>query len=385
MERGGAPILRCYKTFHQALKTIYPEHDWNPLDRSVLPREEFWKDQKNHRLLMDRIVQQLELDSPLQLAKIGKKKILLAGGRSLFTYYPTLFEALGSIYPELSWDVFEFKPFPKRFWDDPRLQRRFLDRFVEQRGIPNVPEGWKGVTSRDIHLAGGVSILSRYSSFSEMLKFLYPEMKWNIFEDRNVVPRNFWDERANLVEFLRRVEDRLQIKAPKDWERVSLSQIAHMGGGGLIQKFGTLHKVLERAFPEEAWDQFHLNGRDKRASQRFLYLQIRNLFPHCEVIEDYIHEHLSRVSGIHVEFDVFIPDHSIAFEYQGEHHYREIPSFGSIDLYQKRDEEKKSLCLQHHVHLAVIPFWWDNTTESLHSLLLSQLPQGLAPKHLKKE
>ena len=48
----------------------------------------------------------------------------------------------------------EFKPFPKRFWDDPRLQRRLMDRFAEQRGIPKVPEGWKGVTSRDIHLAG---------------------------------------------------------------------------------------------------------------------------------------------------------------------------------------------------------------------------------------
>ena len=57
--------------------------------------------------------------------------------------------------------------------------------------------------------------------------------------------------------------------------------------------------------------------RDKRSEQRELFLYVLNLFPNDEVIEDYFHEELTRISGAPVQFDIFIPSKSIAIEYHG--------------------------------------------------------------------
>ena len=372
-EQGGASILLQYSSFYEALTSIYPEHSWDPLARDVLPRNEFWKNPDNHRLLMDSIVKNMGLDSPLDLQGVQKKDILAHGGRSLFQFYPTLYQALCAIYPEYEWDMFAFKPFPKNFWKERTIQRAFLDRFAEKHGIQK-GEDWKRVSSRQIHESGGASILKQYSTIYDMLSTLYPEHSWDVFEARSTVPRHFWDNPQNVAQFLERVKEKYHIHSPSDWERMANFQIHDMGGAGLMQRYRTLRQILEFAYPEEDWSAFNLNGRDKRAAQRFLYLQLQTVFSGFEVIEDYVHEDLSRISGQGVEFDVFLPQLSIAVEYHGEHHYREIPSFGSIDLYQRRDQEKTALCQQSNIDLVVVPYTWDNQMDSLMVILRNQLP-----------
>ena len=73
-------------------------------------------------------------------------------------------------------------------------------------------------------------------------------------------------------------------------------------------------------------------------------------------MEDYFHEELTRISGAPIQFDIFLPTKNIALEYHGVHHFNELPSFGNLELYQKRDLEKQKLCKEQNITLIVIPY-----------------------------
>ena len=47
-----------------------------------------------------------------------------------------------------------------------------------------------------------------------------------------------------------------------------------------------------------------------------------------------------------MELDAYVPDLKLAFEYQGEQHYKDIHTFGQQGNQAARDDEKKELCIQ---------------------------------------
>jgi ATP-dependent DNA ligase len=63
-------------------------------------------------------------------------------------------------------------------------------------------------------------------------------------------------------------------------------------------------------------------------------------------------------------------------EYQGPQHYKDYPGSGFLNLIerQKRDIEKKMICIANGITLVWIPHWWDETVESLSSTLNQYLP-----------
>jgi hypothetical protein len=65
---------------------------------------------------------------------------------------------------------------------------------------------------------------------------------------------------------------------------------------------------------------------------------------------------------------ILLPHLSLAFEYQGEHHYFSS-YFGSLATYQRRDQAKLKFTSKFGITLIPIPFWWDRTSDSLLSTI----------------
>lgn len=61
-------------------------------------------------------------------------------------------------------------------------------------------------------------------------------------------------------------------------------------------------------------------------------------------------------------------------EYNGIHHYKEVPFLGSLDTIRACDDEKRRLCREAGIRLVTIPYWWDNKRESLVATLLEVYP-----------
>ncbi len=66
-----------------------------------------------------------------------------------------------------------------------------------------------------------------------------------------------------------------------------------------------------------------------------------------DVKEDYKHPKMIHSTEHNMELDVYIETLKLAFEYQGEQHYRPIYGMGiDFEVQQRRDEEKRRACKQ---------------------------------------
>ncbi len=66
-----------------------------------------------------------------------------------------------------------------------------------------------------------------------------------------------------------------------------------------------------------------------------------------------------------MELDVFLPKEKLALEYQGEQHFKDIYSMGVRQRRKEQDDEKRQACADRGITLVEVPFWWDQTKESL--------------------
>jgi hypothetical protein len=66
-----------------------------------------------------------------------------------------------------------------------------------------------------------------------------------------------------------------------------------------------------------------------------------------------------------MQLDVFVVQHNLAFEYQGEQHYFDSYHVGPQWAYSELDKEKKEACIEKAITLIEVPYWWDFKQESL--------------------
>jgi hypothetical protein len=100
-------------------------------------------------------------------------------------------------------------------------------------------------------------------------------------------------------------------------------------------------------------------------------------------LENYYHPDLKfSATKMIGQLDAFFPNLMIAFEYQGEQHYRQ--TVYDTKLTQKRDKEKRSLCESKGVTLIEIPYWWDGTRASLEATIRSKRPDLILKDPLKE-
>jgi hypothetical protein len=128
-----------------------------------------------------------------------------------------------------------------------------------------------------------------------------------------------------------------------------------------------LKTLLPLAYPESKWNTDKLLEQKSKGSQRWLKRLLESLFPKTEILEDFNHPKLTyRATSKPMQLDLYLPELSMAFEYQGIQHYEDFYVFGTLSrVYEERDQEKRRACAKANITLIEIPYWWDNKIESL--------------------
>ena len=113
----------------------------------------------------------------------------------------------------------------------------------------------------------------------------------------------------------------------------------------------------------------------KKKTQGKVYDFVKELLPQFDDIYfDYKHPKLRFIkTNKKMELDIWIPDISIAIEYQGEQHYMPKTHWGGEKEFKKilnRDAQKKEACEIEGITLIEVPYTWSGDIESIAQLLI---------------
>jgi len=326
--------------------------------------------------------------------------------------------------------LLDWKPWLERvsFWNRSRNRTLYLTWLGRVLGVRQT-EQWYGVGQDEDLLArlGAGPVLARSGgSLQSALKRAFPEQQWQPWRFIRVSVPRFWESARNTENYLRWVSEQLGIKQTSDWMRVSTKQLRALHGESLIKKWGGLEQLLSRVLPLFQWKAAFssvsssfssssccssLNTLPSKLDKRetdtcppiynekftmglsgkayfvplpiskthhFLFITVQQLFQEEVVYLNYVHPSLIySKSGQFMEFDISIPNLRLFMEYQGEHHYIWHHNYGPPNEKQQRDFEKKKCCQQMGFTLLEIPYWWNQTKDSLATVIHSIRPDLL--------
>jgi hypothetical protein len=188
------------------------------------------------------------------------------------------------------------------------------------------------------------------------------------------VTKGFWDVDENAKKFLTTLGSTLGFKSLDDYYTLSWKHLFNYGAGRLMQKNGGLMPLFRKAFPTHKWNEQNQRTFPSK-TQIMLWNMLRTIFPGRKVILDHRRPDMIRPrTQQRMEFDIFIEEFNLAFEYQGEQHYQMHYLYGSPEEQQIRDNEKREACEKTGVTLIIIPFWWDQKKASLIATIHSKRP-----------
>ena len=338
----------------------------------------YWENNENIQKFLWQLKEKYNLQTPEDWNLITQKQIQLNGGGRLFHKY-SIYDIKCMGCPEGK-SLFNNQHKPSNYWENENNVMQFLFELKEKYNL-NTSEDWNSITTKHIKSNGGSGLLIKYSLF-ELKCLANPEGKSIYTNPKESKPFGYWENEININHFFEKLKLKYHLKTPLDWNRLSVKQIISQGGSWLfkgnkdhlkikINFEGPNNEIITKFLPLKELISCSIR---KRSSQRWLFLQIQNLFPGEEIVEDYFHSDISRESGFAVQFDIFMIQRKIAIEYHGQQHYEDISSgFSSLEMYKNRDLEKLKLCDKYGIKLIVIPYWWDNKIESLKKTLQTEI------------
>lgn len=382
---GGAGLLSRYNNnVSRLLHDVYPDLQGAQQTREIRDKvpKGYWLQRANRRLFLEDVARHMGIQSPEDWGKVSSKDIVRFGGASLLRRFSSPLAAAIDSFSEMDFSGVRPKRTPRVTWESRAQRRAFMDRVAERYNVKS-QEDWQRVRAEDIRSLGGTGLLSRFPSMFALLRDTYgaesgtedEHQSWDPLLCRSRVPRNYWAQEENIRDFLERAKEKLQIKEKEDWYRISYKQLSSLGGGTLFTR-GRFVDALRAAYPEEEWDERALQNSAKKSSQRQLHLVAKQFFPSHRIVEDHKHELLPS-QGKSLELDLYLPDIELAIEYNGKHHYEELPFFGPLEVYQRRDAEKRRMCKDIGIRVLTIPYWWDYTPEAFAASLHAAFPAAV--------
>ena len=352
-KNGGNSILYYNSdNMYKLLSNVYPEVQW---DEGRIKEFELILKQRS---TMKKIARKLKVKSINDWLKVPISTISRRGGNKLLKYYSNdKVKLLSSIYPKHDWDFMQMKYNPAGFFKPMENQQFFMEKLYKVLKFESL-EDFIFLRKKQILKYGGQSLLSYHyrNNLEDLLSTIYPNFPWDFSNLLSKRQLRFKKHFHYYTEKLKIIQMNFKVSEMKDWYRIRLRT-----------DYINLYEALSTVFPHMKWDMESFIYRSKKTMQRMLYLKTKSIFHKFDIFENYRHPKVIYTDYFFpVEYDVFFPSLNLAFEYQGEQHYNDMPSgFGYVEYYRAKDDMKNSLSIENSVTLIIIPYWWDKCELSL--------------------
>lgn len=378
-DHGAASILRRYYggKLSNALKELYPEHNWEDSKFAQARLLEPPRTVAQQRGVWLRLEEQLAIKKKEDWYFVTKKALWDSqDARYIMKLHnDSLRISLAAAFPEHHWRPWLFADDARGYWQDISNQREFLDCVGKEEFSVSRLEEWYSVSLKEKMIPAGVrSMLTLYygNSLPLALVSVYPEHKWEPWRFK-VLPRWFWRDQGLPFQklYMKYLEAALGISALDSWYRISRDDLRSIKAKEFPARVG-LRGILQRIYPDHVWERKLFSLSSKKSSQRRLRVVLATLFPGKRILEEF------RLRGELLELDYYMPEISLAFEFQGRQHYKDVHAVEQADQRLRTDLNKLEACKAAGITFIEIPYWQELSSTSVSGIIQRARPDLLA-------
>eukprot|EP01114_Cavostelium_apophysatum_P020383 TRINITY_DN6813_c0_g1_i1.p1 TRINITY_DN6813_c0_g1~~TRINITY_DN6813_c0_g1_i1.p1 ORF type:complete len:852 (-),score=159.44 TRINITY_DN6813_c0_g1_i1:14-2569(-) len=349
-KHGGSRLLVLYNgSLVRCLQTVFPEEPWNPWNFVHVPKK-YWSEIQNQRAFLTYVGNSLKLENLSDWTSVSLSTIREHGGsRLLEIYNGSLIECLRTVFPSEKWSPLSFSRAPKSYWNDFEHLQTFLNDFAAKNNVLDSAD-WTKVTTADLKHAGGITVIKKYGSASELLQTIFYDQDWD------GAKKAVW--RQNLDRFAKHHG----ITRVADWSRVSgaLFGAQVFQGRDILRAYVSVPNALKSLYRERDWDALQPYHVSKPQQKIYRFLSEEGLVGDL----NFKLSSLVALAG-DLELDIYFPKERLAVEYQGQVHFSQLFKEQSLQLQRRNDDLKRQLCENSGITLVQIPYWWDGTKAQL--------------------
>eukprot|EP00026_Physarum_polycephalum_P000761 Phypoly_transcript_00762.p1 GENE.Phypoly_transcript_00762~~Phypoly_transcript_00762.p1 ORF type:complete len:886 (-),score=68.50 Phypoly_transcript_00762:72-2729(-) len=353
------------------ITSSFPEHAWHEW-LFEHPPIQLWNDKQTHKHYVDWLGTKLGIKDMGEWYARSAKDVHQNKGKVLLSshYNDSLGELLKFVYPDHNWNLWLFQDgVSADFWKCSENCTRYLEWLGDKLGFSK-QEDWYKITNKNFEDNHGGQVLEQYSgSAAEVVIKTFSSHAW----DTDLMLSRLVDfaKQKDVLGILEKVAAKVNLQRLEEWHVVTRSDLFSVPLGNRLYKFysGNMLKILQTAYPDYQWDasKFLRNAKNKR--QFLLELFVRELFKGYNVLTNARKNTQMKFSygnQPYMELDIYLPEISLALEYQDPHHYFSVwYASKPLETYQQRDAMKAQAAVVRGITLIHVPFWWDGTRESL--------------------
>jgi hypothetical protein len=173
----GLNFMKSHRSLFNALKKFYPDHNWDPLRFSRIPKGSYT--QSMQRAALERLGKQLgvkELDDWYSVSSERVKRSLTFINN---VYHSSLYNALKTLYPQHEWDPLKFSKVPHGYWNEPKTVNYYHELFSDWKREYNIRtvRDWHQLAPQKVTLFKRASV-AIFGSKRKMLEEWFPDILW---------------------------------------------------------------------------------------------------------------------------------------------------------------------------------------------------------------